>query len=100
MMLTPVAAGEFFLRWGCGTLAQQIISQTILHNKSNRQADLDPAPLPSVFLPEFSSQTDIGDCTELGSCPELISPLYNYYFLCVVQGGRRPSALYWPAATG
>ncbi len=34
--------------------------QTILHNKSNRQADLDPAPLPSVFLPKFSSQTDIG----------------------------------------
>ncbi len=26
--------------------------------------------------------------------------LYNYYFVCVVQGGRRPSALYWPAATG
>ncbi len=32
----------------------------ILHNKSNRQADLDPAPLPSVFLPNFSSQMDIG----------------------------------------
>ncbi len=30
----------------------ETISQTILHNKSN--------PLPSVFLPEFSSQTDIG----------------------------------------
>ncbi len=26
--------------------------------------------------------------------------LYNYYFVCVFQGGRRPSALYWPAATG
>ncbi len=26
--------------------------------------------------------------------------LYNYYFVCVVQGGWRPSALYWPAATG
>ncbi len=25
--------------------------------------------------------------------------LYNYYFVCVVQGGRRPSALYWPATT-
>ncbi len=24
---------------------------------------------------------------------------YNYYFVCVVQGGWRPSALYWPAAT-
>ncbi len=36
------------------------ISQTILQNKSNRQADLDPAPLPSVFLPKLSSQTDIG----------------------------------------
>ncbi len=42
------------------------------HNKSNRQADLDPAPLPSVFLPKFSSQTDIG--VELVSCPELITP--------------------------
>ncbi len=41
-------------------MAQQTISQTILHNKSNRQADLDPAPLPSVFLPNVSSQTDIG----------------------------------------
>ncbi len=57
-----MAAGEFFLRWGCGTLAQQ----TILHNKSNYQADLDPAPLPSFFC--------IRDCTELGSCPELITP--------------------------
>ncbi len=55
-----VAAGEKMLRWVCGTLAQQTISQTILHNKSSRQADLDPAPLPSVFLPKFSSQTDIG----------------------------------------
>ncbi len=26
--------------------------------------------------------------------------LYNYYFVCVVQGGRHPSALYWLAATG
>ncbi len=49
-----------FLRLGCGTLAQQTISQTILHNKSNRQADLNPAPLPSVLLPKFSSQMDIG----------------------------------------
>jgi len=46
------------------------------HNKSNHQADLDPAPLPSVFLPNFSSQTDIGVeiVQELGSCPELITP--------------------------
>ncbi len=29
-----------------------------------------------------------------------LNNLYNYYFVCVVQGGRRPSALYWPAATG
>ncbi len=28
-----------------------------------------------------------------------LNNLYNYYFVCVVQGGRRPSALYWPAAT-
>ncbi len=55
-----LVAGEHFLRWGCGTLAQQTISQTIHHNKSNCQTDLDPAPLPSVFLPKFSSQTDIG----------------------------------------
>ncbi len=48
---------KFF--WG-GAVAQQTISQTILHNKSNRQADPDPDPLPSVFLPTFSSQTDIG----------------------------------------
>ncbi len=33
---------------------------TILHNKSNRLADLDPAPSPSVFLPKFSSKTNIG----------------------------------------
>ncbi len=59
-MLFTVAAGELFLRWGCGILAQQTVSQTILHNKSNRQADLDPVPLPSVFLPNVSSQTDIG----------------------------------------
>ncbi len=59
------------MRWGCGTPAQQ----TILHSKSNRQADLDPAPLPSVFLPKVSSQTDIGvEIVELGSCPELITP--------------------------
>ncbi len=38
--------------WG-GAVAQQNISQTILHNKSKRQ---DPAALP----PKFSSQTDIG----------------------------------------
>lgn len=25
---------------------------------------------------------------------------YNNYFLCVAKGLRRPSALYWPAATG
>ncbi len=29
-----------------------------------------------------------------------LNNLYNYYFVRVVQGGRRPSALYWPAATG
>ncbi len=29
-----------------------------------------------------------------------LNNLYNYYFVCVVQGGRRPSALYWPATTG
>ncbi len=29
-----------------------------------------------------------------------LNNLYNYYFVCVVQGGRRPSALYWTAATG
>ncbi len=28
-----------------------------------------------------------------------LNNLYNYYFVYVVQGGRRPSALYWPAAT-
>ncbi len=28
-----------------------------------------------------------------------LNNFYNYYFVCVVQGGRRPSALYWPAAT-
>ncbi len=28
-----------------------------------------------------------------------LNHLYNYYFVCVVQEGRRPSALYWPAAT-
>ncbi len=28
-----------------------------------------------------------------------LNNLYNYYFVCVVQGGRRPSTLYWPAAT-
>ncbi len=44
-----------FLRWGCTQFHKKII-----HNKSNHQADLDPAPLPSVFLPKFSSQTDIG----------------------------------------
>ncbi len=53
-------AGKRFLRWGCGILVQKTISQTILHNKSNRQAYLDPALLPSVFLPKFSSQMDIG----------------------------------------
>ncbi len=52
-----MAAGEEMLKWGCGTLTQQTISQTILHNKSNR---LDPAPLPSVVLPKVSSQTDVG----------------------------------------
>ncbi len=36
------------------------IPQNIIHNKSNHQADLDLAPLPSDFLPKFSSQTDIG----------------------------------------
>ncbi len=30
------------------------------NSSQNRQADLVSAPLPSVFLPEFSSQTDIG----------------------------------------
>ncbi len=45
------------LSWGCGTLTQHTISQTMLHNKSNR---LYPAPLPSVVLPKISSQTDIG----------------------------------------
>ncbi len=55
-ILYPVAAGENILRWGCGTLAQQ----TIIHNKSNRQADLDPAPLSTVFMPKVSSQMDIG----------------------------------------
>ncbi len=29
-----------------------------------------------------------------------LNNLYNYNFVCVVQGRRRPSALYWPAATG
>ncbi len=29
-----------------------------------------------------------------------LNNLYNYNFVCVVQGGWRPSALYWPAATG
>ncbi len=52
-----MAAGEKMLRWDCGTLAKQTISQTIIHNKSNRQADLDPAPLPSVS--NVSSQMDI-----------------------------------------
>ncbi len=28
-----------------------------------------------------------------------LNNLCNYYFVCVVQGGRRLSALYWPAAT-
>ncbi len=59
-ILYPVAAGKNILRCGCGTLAQQTISQIILHNKSNRQADLDPAPLSTVFMPKVSSQTDIG----------------------------------------
>ncbi len=58
--------------WGVA-VAQQTISQTILHNKSNRQADLDPAALPSVFLPNVSSQTYIGVKIELGSCLELIT---------------------------
>ncbi len=66
-------AGENFLRWGCGTLAQQTISQTILHNKSNRQG---PSSFTfSFFLPNVSSQTDIGvEIVQLGSCPELIIP--------------------------
>ncbi len=29
-----------------------------------------------------------------------LNNLYNYYYVCVVQGRLRPSALYWPAATG
>ncbi len=28
-----------------------------------------------------------------------LNNLYNYYFVCVVQRRRRPSALYWPDAT-
>ncbi len=28
-----------------------------------------------------------------------LNNVYNYYFVCVVQGVRRPSALYWSAAT-
>ncbi len=28
-----------------------------------------------------------------------LNNLYKYYFVCVVQGGRRPSALHWPATT-
>ncbi len=61
------------LRWGCGTLAQQTISQTILHNKSNRQG-------PSYFTFSVSAKCLLSnghwsrDCTELGSCPELITP--------------------------
>ncbi len=70
----PVAAGETFLRWGCGTLTQQTISQTILHNKSNRQAELDPAPLPKETKFLLSNRHWSRDCTEFGSCPELITP--------------------------
>ncbi len=46
--------------WHFFEVGLHTIQQTIIHNKSNRQADLDPAPLPLVFLPKFSSQTDIG----------------------------------------
>ncbi len=136
---TPtVAAGE--KNWG-GAVAQQTISQTILHNKSNRQADLDPAPLPSVFLPNVLnifiswiriwlnstktrllwtiSRSPLSWNWDVLTGREVILwwwknifhrrfsnishhtniHLNNYYFVCVVQGGRRPSALYWPAAT-
>ncbi len=56
-----VAAGVlFFFEVGAVAHWHSKQFQTIIHNKSNRQADLDPAPLPSVFLPKFSSQTDIG----------------------------------------
>ncbi len=51
------SGGWWIFFWG-GAVAHWHSKQ--FHNKSNRQADLDPAPLPLVFLPKFSSQTDIG----------------------------------------